>query len=144
MAPSFCKPVRFTVEEICIVVGLNFTNLGTPPTPFGAAYASVALTNSTAPTLDLRNNIFSNTQSGNTGATLRFESIGLAYSSTVGNYTGLTSNFNDLYCAGAGPGTYQIGITGTVVAGTNSTSLANWQTNTGKDANSVNILPLLP
>ncbi len=96
-----------------------------------------AVTNSTAPTLDLRNNIFSNTQLGNAGATVRFAAIALGYST----YTSLTSNNNNLYVAGAGPGTYTVGITGTVVAGTNSVSLANWQTTTGKDAASVSVLP---
>ena len=100
--------------------------------------ACLAVTNSTAPTLDLRNNIFSNTQLGNTGATLRFASIALGYST----YATLTSNYNDLYAAGAGPGTYTVGITGTVVAGTNSVTLANWQATTTKDANSVSILPV--
>ena len=92
--------------------------------------ACLAVTNSTAPTLDLRNNIFSNTQIGNAGATLRFASIALG-NSTFGT---LTSNNNDLFCAGAGPGTYQIGITGTVVGGTNSTTLPDWQTTTGNRA----------
>ena len=100
--------------------------------------ACIAVTNSTAPTLDLRNNIFSNTQLGNTGATLRFASIALGYST----YATLTSNYNDLYAAGAGPGTYTVGITGTVVGGTNSVTLANWQTTTTKDANSVSVLPV--
>jgi hypothetical protein len=97
-----------------------------------------ASTNSTAPTLDLRNNIFSNTQVGNTGASVRFSTIAMAYST----FATLTSDYNDLYCAGAGPGTYQIGITGTVVGGTNSTTLANWQTTTTKDAASKNVLPV--
>jgi len=96
--------------------------------------ACLAVTNSTAPTLDLRNNIFTNTQIGNSGATIRFAAIALAYST----YTTLTTNNNNLYVAGAGPGTYQVGITSTVVAGTNSTTLANWQTTTGKEANSKN------
>ena len=100
--------------------------------------ACLVVTNSTAPVIDLRDNIFTNTQVGNTGATLRFACIALGYST----YTTLTSNNNDLYVAGAGPGTYTTGITGTVVAGTNSVTLANWQTTTGKDGASVSILPV--
>ena len=100
--------------------------------------ACLAVTNSTAPVLDLRDNIFTNTQLGNVGATLRFATVALGYSS----YTTLTSNNNDLYVAGAGPGTYTTGITGGVVAGTNSVTLANWQTTTGKDGASVSILPV--
>ncbi|MBK8546787.1 MAG: hypothetical protein IPL63_05180 [Saprospiraceae bacterium] len=99
--------------------------------------ACLAVTNSTEPVLDLRNNIFTNTQLGNSGATLRFAAIALGYST----FTTLTSNNNDLFCAGAGPGTYQIGITGTVVAGTNRTTLLNWQTATSQDAQSINVLP---
>ncbi|MBK6565788.1 MAG: hypothetical protein IPG18_11475 [Saprospiraceae bacterium] len=99
--------------------------------------ACLAVTNSTEPVLDLRNNIFTNTQLGNSGATLRFAAIALGYST----FTTLTSNNNDLFCAGAGPGTYQIGITGTVVSGTNSTTLADWRTLTGKDLASINVLP---
>ena len=100
--------------------------------------ACLAVTNSTQPTIDLRDNIFSNSQLGNASATLRFAAIALGYST----FTTLTSNYNDLYSAGAGPGTYTVGITGTVVGGTNSVTLANWQsTTTNKDANSVNVLP---
>ncbi|MFZ4520576.1 MAG: T9SS type A sorting domain-containing protein [Bacteroidales bacterium] len=99
--------------------------------------ACLAVTNATAPVIDVRDNIFTNTQLGNSGATLRFAAIALGYSS----FTSLTSNNNDLWAAGAGPGTYTIGITGTVVAGTNSVTLANWQTTTGKDGASVNVLP---
>ncbi|MBK8817912.1 MAG: hypothetical protein IPN49_02025 [Saprospiraceae bacterium] len=99
--------------------------------------ACLAVTNSTEPVLDLRNNIFTNTQLGNSSATVRFAAIALGYST----FTTLTSNNNDLFCAGAGPGTYQIGITGTVVAGTNRTTLLNWQTATSQDAQSINVLP---
>jgi len=100
--------------------------------------ACLAITNSTEPVVDIRDNIFSNTQLGNTSATLRFTAIALAYST----YTNLLSNYNDLYAAGAGPGTYAIGITGGVVSGTSRTTLANWQSTTGKDGASVNILPV--
>jgi trimeric autotransporter adhesin len=96
----------------------------------------LAVTNSTAPTLDVRNNILTNTQIGNTGATLRFATVALAYST----YATLTTNYNSLYCAGAGPGTYTIAITGTVVGGTNSVTFANWQTTTAQEVNSLNVL----
>jgi Cadherin-like beta sandwich domain/Fibronectin type III domain len=103
--------------------------------------ACLAVTASTAPTLDIRDNVFSNTQLGNTSATVKFASIALGYSSTLGNYAGLTSNYNDLYCAGAGPGTYQVGLTGGVV-GTARTTLADWTTETGRDTpNSISANP---
>ena len=100
--------------------------------------ACLAVTNSTEPTLDVRNNIFTVTQIGNSGASLRFASIALGYST----YALLTSNNNDLYSAGAGPGTYTIGITGGVVAGTSRSTLAAWQAETGKDGASLNFLPV--
>jgi hypothetical protein len=100
--------------------------------------ACIAVTNITEPAIDLRNNILSNTQLGNSGATLRFAAIALGY----GTYATLSSNHNDLYSAGAGPGAYATGITGTVVGGTNSVLLSDWQTTTGKDGASVSILPV--
>jgi hypothetical protein len=103
--------------------------------------ACLAVTASTAPTLDVRDNIFTNTQLGNTGATVRFVAVALGYSSTTGNYSGLTSNFNDLRCTGAGPGTYQVGETGGLTAGTVRTALSDWQTETGRDANSISADP---
>ena len=106
----------------------------------GASSASVALavTSGVASPLDIRNNILSNTQLGNPGASLRLAAIALGYASP---YTGLLSNNNDLYSAGAGPGTYTVGVTGGVV-GTNRTTLAAWQTETGQDAASKNVLPV--
>ncbi len=95
--------------------------------------ACVAVTASSAPTsVELRNNILVNKQLGNTSATVKFACVSLNYSSTVGNYAGITSDHNNFVCTGAGPGTYQIGITGGTV-GTSRTSLANWTTETGRD-----------
>lgn len=106
------------------------------------ASACLAVTATTAPTLDVKNNIFVNTQVGNTGATTKFEAIGLAYTSTTGNYVGLSSNNNLLYAAGAGPGTYMIGVTNGITAGTTRVTLADWQTETGRDASSLNTNPV--
>lgn len=97
----------------------------------------IAVTNSTYK-LNLRNNILSNTQKGNSGASTKFTCIALSSST----YTNLVSNYNDLYCAGSGPGSYQIGITGSITSGTSRTALINWQTPTGQDANSVNVAPV--
>jgi hypothetical protein len=97
----------------------------------------LAITN-TVYTIDLRNNLFSNTQVNNSNNT-RFTCIAMAGTT----FTNLNSNYNNLYCAGSGSGTYQIGITGSVSsAGTMRTTLANWQTATGKDANSFNVAPV--
>ena len=102
--------------------------------------AAFAVVSTTAPLLDIRNNIFSNTQLGNTGSTAKFAAVALGYSSTAGNYANLISDYNDLYVGGAGPGTYTIGVTGGIV-GTNRITLADWQTETGKDANSFSYAP---
>ena len=100
---------------------------------------ALAVTNTTAPTLDIRNNILVNDQLPNAGGTTKFYAIGLAYSSTAGNYSGLTSNNNDLFAiAGAN---YALGITGGLSAGTVRATLAAWQTETGRDGASVNFLP---
>ncbi|MBL7938887.1 MAG: T9SS type A sorting domain-containing protein [Flavobacteriales bacterium] len=84
------------------------------------------------PVVDIRNNIFSNltTTSGNKVA------IALAYGAP---YTNLTCDYNDFWTA-AGAG----GAMGSV-AGWNAAPLANfatWQSTTGKDANSKNVLPV--
>ncbi len=102
--------------------------------------ACLAVTATSAPTLDIRNNIFSNTQANNSGSTMRFTAIALGYSSTTGNYSGLTGNNNDLYAAGS-LGTYTVGITAGLT-GTNRTTLAAWTTETGRDGLSKNVLPV--
>jgi hypothetical protein len=104
--------------------------------------ACLAITSATPSPVNMRNNIFTNTQIGNTGATIRFRTIALAYSSTVGNYASLVSSNNSLYAAGAGPGNYGIGITGGVVNGTTRAAMADWRTETGRDLNSSNVLPV--
>src|SRR5207249_11170588 len=64
--------------------------------------------------------------------------IGLAYASP---YANLTSNYNDLFTSGAQGFFAQTGGLGT--AGTDRTSLAAWQTETGKDTpNSISADPL--
>lgn len=117
---------------------------GTLPGATAASQASacLAVTATTAPTLDIKNNILVNTQVGNTSATTKFETIGLAYTSTTGNYAGLASNNNLLYAAGAGPGTYMVAITNGITGGTAQTALSNWQTETGRDASSLNSNPV--
>lgn len=91
--------------------------------------------------IDIRNNIFSNSQAGNAGATVRFTAITTNYGPGF-QMSNITSNYNDLYSAGSGPGTYAVGQTVSNTVGTLSTTLANWQSTTGKDANSKNALPI--
>lgn len=104
-----------------------------------ATSTCLAVVSPTTSPLDIQDNIFSNTQAGNAAASIRFATIALGYTSTVGNYAGLISNYNDLYCAGSGPGTYQVGITGGVTTGISRTTLLDWQTETGRDMNSANV-----
>jgi len=97
-----------------------------------------AVTSATPAPLNIKNNLFINTQAGNASATLRFAAIALGYGSP---YTNLSSNFNDLFSGGPGPGTYVLGITGGV-AGTSRVTLLDWQTETGQDLNSLNFAPV--
>lgn len=103
----------------------------------GASQPNVALgINGSSPSVDLRNNILvcsgSNGLNGNTG-------IGLAYTSTVGNYANMISDKNDIFVTGTGA---VFGRTGSLSAGTTHTALSNWQTETGRDLNSVSVLPV--
>lgn len=92
--------------------------------------------NGATPSVDLRNNIL--VCSGSSGSNTN-TGIGLAYSSTTGNYTNLISDNNDIYVSGTGSCTGRTG--GLTAAGTARTSLADWQTETGRDQHSVAVLP---
>ncbi|MEO6253340.1 MAG: T9SS type A sorting domain-containing protein [Ferruginibacter sp.] len=105
-----------------------------------ATYSSFALAvNGTTPTIDIRNNILVNTQTS-TGAGQSY-AIGLAYTSTVGNYANLTSNYNDFYTSGTSAALSKVGSL-SQGSGTNLTTLAAWQAETGRDANSISADPL--
>ncbi len=97
------------------------------------------VTSATAPAnLNVRQNVFSNTQLGNAGATtLRISAIALSYPAP---FSGIINN-NDLWVNGAGPGVYAIGYTGGF-GGTAQTTLANWRTATGYDITSLNVNPI--
>ena len=102
----------------------------------GASQPNMAIgINGSTPPVDIRNNILvcagSNGFNGNTG-------IGLAYTSTTGNYTNLVSSNNDIFVNGTGA---VIGRTNGLAAGTTHTALSNWQTETGRDLNSASVLP---
>ncbi len=77
-------------------------------------------------------NIFWNARSNASGAGKHY-AISLA--GTAPNPAGLTSNYNDLYATGTG------GFVGLYNA-VDQTTLANWQTATGQDANSLSVDPL--
>ncbi|MBK7938253.1 MAG: hypothetical protein IPJ82_14745 [Lewinellaceae bacterium] len=114
---------------------------GTLPGATGASTLSIAfgVTGIAPPVLDVRNNIFSNTQLPNTGATVKFFAVGLGYVSSAGNYANLTSDFNDLYVTPGSP--RFVGTTGGLNTGITRLTLSNWSTETGRDLNSINYNP---
>jgi hypothetical protein len=93
--------------------------------------------NGAAPNVDIQNNILmctgENGANSNTG-------IGLAYTSTVGNYANLISNNNDIFVSGTTGAV--IGRVGSLTAGTTKVTLADWQTETGRDGVSLNTNPV--
>jgi hypothetical protein len=101
--------------------------------------------NTVIPSLDIRNNIFSNTMSLGlqNNFVIAFQPQGL-----TGNYANLVSDNNDFFVSPAGGNYNTIGVTG---FGTNPSinpgnrnfpTLAAWQAETGRDVNSKNVLPV--
>ncbi|HYV92924.1 MAG TPA: MopE-related protein, partial [Chitinophagales bacterium] len=93
------------------------------------------------PVVDVRNNILLNSQTSGNASPGKSFAIGLGYSSTTGNYSNLTSNNNDLFVSGAQG---VLGKVGSLAqgSGTELAALSNWQTETGRDGASQNILPV--
>ena len=83
------------------------------------------------PILDIRDNIFANTQSA--GTTVNY-AVGLGYST----FSNLTSDFNDLFVTN--DATHFVGATGSLSSPTNRTFTA-YQSTTGKDAGSISVDP---
>ncbi len=79
-----------------------------------------------------QNNIFWNARSNTSGG---IANVAVAVGGTAPNPTGLTSNYNDLYATGVD------GVVG-VFNSTIQNTLADWQTATGQDANSISADPL--
>ncbi len=103
----------------------------------GASMPNMAIgINGSNPPIDIRNNILvcagSNGFNGNTG-------IGLAYVGSTGNYANMVSDYNDIFVSGTTP---VVGRTGSLSAGTTHAALSNWQTETGRDANTASVLPV--
>ena len=89
------------------------------------------------PIVELRNNIFYNTQEpGSGGANTKAYSIGVATST----FANLNSNYNDFYASGTQPGFFRSGSLNEA-AGTDYATRALWATATGRDANSAEQLP---
>ncbi|QQR73046.1 MAG: DUF11 domain-containing protein [Holophagales bacterium] len=103
----------------------------------GGSYPNYGLAiGGTDPVVDVRDNVFYNTMANGTGVSF---AIGTASST----YANLTSNYNDLFVT-AGGGTFKVGKVGSLSqgSGTELTALGDWQTTTGKDANSLTVDPL--
>ncbi|OWY24067.1 hypothetical protein C7N43_05120, partial [Sphingobacteriales bacterium UPWRP_1] len=102
----------------------------------GGAYPSFALAISGSNSVvDVRNNILTST--GSTGANLN-RAIGLNFALPASN---LTMDYNNLFVSGTGSAIGQ--TTNLTSSGAVShTTLSNWQTNSGKDANSKNVSPV--
>ncbi len=92
----------------------------------------------TNPIVELKNNIFYNTQvATGGGAAAESYSIGM----TTATFTNLDSNYNDFYVAGANASFFRSGsLAG--AAGTDYATLAAWQTAVSDDANSQEVDPL--
>ncbi|MCS7077982.1 MAG: hypothetical protein NZ455_14820, partial [Bacteroidia bacterium] len=105
------------------------------PTAIGSASAALCVTSTTV-TGDIRNNIFANklTASGSTG-TKEHKAV---WFPTGFNFATVTINHNSYNIPAATAGTeHFVGKVGTATGTGNSNNLAQWQTTTGQDANSV-------
>jgi uncharacterized repeat protein (TIGR01451 family) len=103
---------------------------GSGVTASSNTYAFVS--NVTTGTRNYVNNIFWNARSNASGAGKNYA---ITVPGTAPNPAGLTSNYNDLYATGTGG---FVGLFNTA----DQTTLANWQTATGVDANSLSVDPL--
>ena len=88
------------------------------------------------PVVELKDNIFYNTQTSGGGANAKSYAVGMASTTFVN----LSSNFNDFVSTGANAGGFRTGSLG--ATGTDLADLAAWQTATGDDANSLAVDPL--
>src|SRR6185436_11204614 len=111
-----------------------FNSVSLAGTFTGSDYPTYAVAiNGSNPVVDMRDNVLVVT--GSTGANLN-RAVGIGYST----FPNLPSDFNDLFVSGTGAA---IGQTGTLdnFGFTASTTIANWRTNTGKDAASLSVTP---
>lgn len=89
----------------------------------------------TNPTVELKNNIFYNTQTSAGGANAKSYSIGM----TSTTFTNLDSNFNDFFTSGANAAGFRTGSLD--ATGTDLANLAAWQAAVSDDANSQAVDP---
>ncbi len=114
---------------------IYYNSVSMTGTQTGGSDKSFALAiGGTDPIVDVRNNALYNTQNNGTGSNY---AIAFGYATFVN----LTSNFNDLYVTSPSA-IHFVGATGSLSTPTNQATLANLQTATGKDANSLSVDPL--
>src|SRR5205085_9591379 len=89
------------------------------------------------PTVELKNNIFYNTQTASSGG-VNAKSYAIGTASTT--FTNMDSNFNDFFTSGANASGFRTASLDTT--GTDFATLAAWQGATSKDANSFAVDPL--
>ena len=132
---ALCAASGSTVKVYHNTVAMQ-GNVSTITSPATTTSSCLIVTTATTSNLDIRNNIFSNTQAdGSSGMT--YNGISLGYS----NYSALTSDNNLIYVAGNGPGTYNTGVVGTISGANSLPALADWQSTTSKDAASAEVEP---
>jgi hypothetical protein len=88
------------------------------------------------PTVELKNNIFYNTQTSGGGANAKSYAIGMQTTT----FANLDSNFNDFFTSGANAAGFRTASLDT--AGTDDATLAAWQARVSDDANSLGVDPL--
>ncbi len=92
----------------------------------------------TDPALELKNNVFSTTQtSSGGGANAKSYAVGMVSAS----FANLDSNFNDFYASGANAGHFRTGSLG-AAAGTDYATVAAWGAAVSDDASSLQVDPL--
>jgi hypothetical protein len=108
---------------------------GTVASQIGSYAIAISGTN---PIVDLKGNIFFNTQTSGGGANAKSYALGMT--TTTANMSNLMSNFNDLFTSGANASFTRTGSLDT--SGTDQANLAAWQAASGKDPNSISADPL--
>jgi hypothetical protein len=90
------------------------------------------------PIVDLKDNIFFNTQTSGGGAAAKSYALGMT--TTTATMSNLSSNYNDLFTSGANASFTRTGSLDT--SGTDQANLGAWQAASGKDPNSISADPL--
>ncbi|MBK0404965.1 hypothetical protein I5M27_18390, partial [Adhaeribacter sp. BT258] len=104
-----------------------------PAAAYKASSTAFEIGTASGAVMTVTNNIFANFMAAQTGVAKHYAWV--TTSATATGNTGSVSNYNDLYIADAGNGF--IGLTNT----TDRATLADWQTATNQDANSVSVIP---